>query len=269
MHFDRRVELAKKEMRVLFPETPLQYNNYLSNLYSSDIYLKREDLSPVRSYKIRGAFNAIRAHLSANPSVKEFVCASAGNHAQGLAYCCAHFNLKGIIFMPVTTPQQKINRTKAFGGSNIEVRLYGDYFDQTLENAIEFAKLYGGIFVPPFDHPEVIEGQATVMSEIMGQMPNNICPDIIALAVGGGGLAAGMVKFAGHKRLKNEFIFVEPKGAASFTTALIKKKIIRLPKTDNFVDGASVAEIGKLNFEILRNIPKKENIRSVKKAYFL
>ena len=205
MRFDKRVELAQKEMRALFPETPLQYNSYLSGLYGSEIYLKREDLSPVRSYKIRGAFNAIRAQLSTNPSVKEFVCASAGNHAQGLAYCCAHFNLKGVIFMPVTTPQQKINRTKAFGGSNIEIRLYGDYFDQTLESAIEFAKLNGGIFVPPFDHREVIEGQATVMSEIVAQMPHNTCPDFIALAVGGGGLAAGMVKFAGKKKLKRSF----------------------------------------------------------------
>ena len=257
MRFDKRVELAKKEMRALFPETPLQYNTYLSGLYCSEIYLKREDLSPVRSYKIRGAFNAIRAHLSTNHSIKEFVCASAGNHAQGLAYCCAHFNLKGVIFMPVTTPQQKINKTKAFGGTNIEVRLYGDYFDQTLGNAIEFAKLNGSIFVPPYDHPKVIEGQATVMSEIADQMPNKACPDIITLAVGGGGLAAGMVKFAGHKRLKNGFIFVEPKGAASFSTALLEKKITRLAKTDNFVDGASVAEIGKLNFDILRNVPKK------------
>ncbi len=257
MRFDKRVELAKEKMRSLFPETPLQYNTYLSGLYNSEIYLKREDLSPVRSYKIRGAFNAIGAHISINPFVKKFVCASAGNHAQGFAYCCAHFNLEGVIFMPVTTPQQKINRTKAFGGSNIEIRLYGDYFDQSLRSAIEFAKLNGGIFVPPFDHREVIEGQATVMSEIVAQMPNNTCPDVIALAVGGGGLAAGMVKFAGNKRLKNGFIFVEPKGAASFTTALLEKKITRLSKTDNFVDGASVAEIGKLNFEILKNVSKE------------
>ena len=111
--------------------------------------------------------------------------------------------------------------------------------------------------MPPFDHPEVIEGQATVMCEIVDQMPNKECPDIIALAVGGGGLAAGMVKFAGQKKLKNRFIFVEPKGAASFTTALLEKKITRLAKTDNFVDGASVAEIGQLNFEILKNVQKK------------
>ena len=108
MSFGNKVKVARGEMRRLFPDTPLQLNNYLSNIYDSEIFLKREDLSPVRSYKIRGAFNAIRAHVAKYPSIQEFVCASAGNHAQGVAYCCAYFNLKGIIFMPVTTPQQKI-----------------------------------------------------------------------------------------------------------------------------------------------------------------
>ncbi len=252
MSFEKRVKLARKEMRKLFPITPLQLNNYLSQLYGAEIFLKREDLSPVRSYKIRGAFNAIRLSLRDCPGTKEFVCASAGNHAQGVAYCCAYFDLKGVIFMPVTTPQQKINRTKTFGGSNIEIRLFGDYFDQTLEAAVEFAKLNEGIFIPPFDNENVIEGQATVMSEVIDQMPEGVNPDLILLAVGGGGLAAGMAKYAKLNAIKSKLIFSEPKGAASFHATLSKGKIVKLRKTNNFVDGASVAEIGKLNFKILK-----------------
>ena len=254
MSFEKRVLAARKEMRELFPATPLQLNSYLSQLYGAEVYLKREDLSPVRSYKIRGAFNAIRISLREYPRVKEFVCASAGNHAQGMAYCCSYFELKGVIFMPVTTPQQKINRTKAFGGSNVEIRLFGDYFDQTLKEAVEFAKRNEGVFIPPFDNENVIEGQATVMSEVTDQMPEGKNPDIVLLAVGGGGLAAGMVKYSKLNSISNKFVFAEPKGAASFYATLSKGKIVKLRKTDNFVDGASVAEIGKLNFKILKGV---------------
>ena len=133
----------------------------------------------------------------------------------GVAYCCAYFNLKGTIFIPVTTPQQKISRTKAFGGKNIDVKLFGDYFDQTLKEAIEFANKNSGIFIPPFDNANVIAGQATVMSEIIDQMPDRKSPDLVLLAVGGGGLASGMVKYARYKALTNDFLFAEPKGAAS------------------------------------------------------
>lgn len=253
MNFEKRVEVARLKMRKIFPETPLQLNTYLSRLYDSEIYLKREDLSPVRSYKIRGAFNAIRQHTASFPEVTEFVCASAGNHAQGVAYSCAYFNLKGVIFMPVTTPQQKITRTKTFGGNNIEIRLFGDYFDQTLKAAISFADANSGVFVPPFDSQNVIEGQATVMSEIIDQLPTGFEANIISLAVGGGGLASGMVKLSRLRSIKSKFVFAEPRGAASFHAALSKKRIIKLRKTDNFVDGASVAELGKLNFNILKD----------------
>ncbi len=252
MSFKGRVLFARDQMRELFPTTPLQLNNYLSQLYNAEIYLKREDLSPVRSYKIRGAFNAIRISLRDSPKVKNFVCASAGNHAQGMAYCCEYFNLKGVIFMPVTTPQQKISRTKSFGGKNVEIRLFGDYFDQTLKAAVEFSELNEGVFIPPFDNENVIEGQATVMSEVVDQMPGRTKPDLVLLAVGGGGLAAGMVKFAKLSSIKSKFIFTEPKGAASFYATLSKGKLVKLRKTDNFVDGASVAEIGRLNFKILK-----------------
>ena len=141
-----KVKEATKLMRALFPETPLQKNTYLSQKYDADIYLKREDLSPVRSYKIRGAFNNMRHALSVDSSANKFVCASAGNHAQGVAFVCRYFNVKGYIFMPVTSPKQKIDKTKAFGGRNIEIKLIGDYFDATLQSAVNFSKKNKAIF---------------------------------------------------------------------------------------------------------------------------
>ena len=154
---------ATRAMRGVFPQTPLLKNEHLSERFGADIYLKREDLSPVRSYKLRGAFNAMRKLI---PEHQVFVCASAGNHAQGVAFMCSHFGVRGVIFMPVTTPQQKIQKTKMFGGANIEVRLVGDYFDKTLSAAQSFCADEGAYFLSPFDDDNVIEGQASVAVEI-------------------------------------------------------------------------------------------------------
>ncbi len=158
---------ATRAMRAVFPATPLLKNEHLSERYGAEIYLKREDLSPVRSYKLRGAFNAMRKLI---PEHQVFVCASAGNHAQGVAFMCSHFGVRGVIFMPVTTPQQKIQKTKMFGGPNIEVRLVGDYFDQTLKSAQTFCADEGAYFLSPFDDDNVIEGQASVAVEIEDQL---------------------------------------------------------------------------------------------------
>lgn len=245
-------------MRSLFPETPLQENVYLSQKYGARVFLKREDLSPVRSYKIRGAFNTMRHALTFNPSIKKFACASAGNHAQGVAFACRYFNVKGYIFMPVTTPQQKIDKTQAFGGKNIEIKLTGDYFDTTLRSAISFAKKNRAIFLPPFDSEKVIEGQASVMAEISDQLGSNNAADYIFLAVGGGGLSSGMLKYAGERGLKTDFRLVEPSGAASLKTALIKKNNVALSKVNNFVDGAAVARIGDINFQTLKKFAKNK-----------
>ena len=149
--FTKAAETATREMRALFPETPLQENQHLSLMYDARIFLKREDLSPVRSYKIRGAFNAMRKALLADPDHKLFVCASAGNHAQGMAFACQHFGVHGVIFMPVTTPDQKIGKTKAFGGEAVEVILTGDYFDETLAAAQDYSRKHDACFLPPFD----------------------------------------------------------------------------------------------------------------------
>ncbi|GLQ35372.1 L-threonine dehydratase [Amylibacter marinus] len=240
---------ATQEMRALFPSTPLQKNEYLSEKYSADIYLKREDLSPVRSYKIRGAFNAMRKQVFAGNN-GPFVCASAGNHAQGVAFACQHYDARGRIYMPVTTPQQKIGKTKAFGRNAIEIILEGDSFDETLRSAQTYAAQHNATMLPPYDHPDVIEGQASIAVEILDQLGK--CPDYIIAPVGGGGLSSGLVKYFGAK---TNFRFCEPAGGRSLFGALKAGHLITLEEVDNFVDGAAVARIGDANFAALHTQP--------------
>ncbi|TDL78152.1 threonine dehydratase [Palleronia sediminis] len=239
-------------LRALFPPTPLQRNAYLSAKYGADIWLKREDLSPVRSYKIRGAFNAMQTARAADPDQRLFVCASAGNHAQGVAFNCAHFGVQGVVFMPVTTPAQKIDKTRAFGGEHVEIELVGDYFDETLKVAQAFCAERGGHFLAPFDDAQVIEGQASVGIEILDQIETP--PDRVILPVGGGGLSAGMVRLFGALSPETRFTLVEPTGGPSLTEALRQGAPATVHPVDSFVDGASVARIGARNFEILRTV---------------
>jgi threonine dehydratase len=242
---------ARREMRKLFPQTPLQKNDHLSQIYGAEIFLKREDLSPVRSYKIRGAFNAMRKRLEVSPDQQNFVCASAGNHAQGVAYVCRHFDVQGVIFMPITTPQQKVNKTRIFGGSNIQIELVGDYFEDTLAAAQEYCAQQKAVFLAPFDDADVIEGQASVAVELMEQSPEPI--DMVILPVGGGGLSSGVTTYLKTLSPDTEFRFVEPEGGKSLAAALAKGEPTTLDKVDSFVDGAAVARIGGLNFEALKN----------------
>lgn len=250
--FQNAVQNAAEPMRALFAETPLQLNNYLSRKYGANIWLKREDLTPVRSYKIRGAFNYISAIINEGDSDAIFVCASAGNHAQGFAFVCRHFGHKGVIFMPVTTPQQKIDKTRAFGGEFVEIKLIGDIFDECYAASQEYTREHDGIMVPPFDHERIIEGQATVALEIQNELPEGVIPDLIMMPVGGGGLAAGITHYVRDIGWNSEFRFVEPQGAASLYESLKKNERIKLRQVDNFVDGAAVAELGKVNFEYLK-----------------
>jgi len=250
--FRGSVDSALDEMRELFPATPLQLNDHLSARFGARIWLKREDLSPVRSYKIRGAFNFIRKALIANPEQNLFVCASAGNHAQGFAYVCRHFGRKGVVFMPVTTPQQKIDKTRIFGGEFIEIRLTGDFFDACYDAAREFAETEGALMAPPFDHDDIIEGQASVAAEITAQLPKGETPELVVLPVGGGGLSAGTARYFEGQVDAERFLMVEPAGAPSLKASLEAGRRVKLGKIDNFVDGAAVAEIGERNFEILR-----------------
>ena len=250
--FVTQADLALTKMREVFAETPLQRNDYLSARYEAEVYLKREDASAVRSYKIRGAFNAMRKSLAANPTHRRFVCASAGNHAQGVAYICQQFDVKGVIFMPITTPQQKVDKTRAFGKKSIEIKLIGDYFDDTLKAAKQYCDAQDAVFLSPFDDADVIEGQATVAAEILAQLPSP--PDLVILPVGGGGLSAGVVTYMQAKSPATAFRFVEPAGGASLAAALQGGQLVTLKKVNNFVDGAAVARIGDRPFEVLKSV---------------
>ncbi|NVK58750.1 MAG: threonine ammonia-lyase IlvA [Rhodobacteraceae bacterium] len=236
---------AAQHMREVFPETPLLRNAHLSERFGAEIWLKREDLSPVRSYKLRGAFNA----MSKRPEADLFVAASAGNHAQGVAYMCRHFGKKGVIFMPVTTPDQKIQKTRMFGGDAVEIVMTGDYFDDTLAAAQAFCAEKGGHFLSPFDDEDVIEGQASVAVEIESQLGR--APDHVVIPVGGGGLGAGMLSYFGND---TQYTFVEPSGGACLRAALEAGKPVTLPGVNTFADGAAVARIGARTFERLKGV---------------
>ena len=251
--FTTRVARAQEALRDLFPATPMQLNEHLSGRHGARIYLKREDLTPVRSYKIRGAFNFMRKKMASGSAGAAFCCASAGNHAQGFAFACKYFGVKGRIFMPVTTPQQKIDKTRVFGGDAIEIELTGDFFDDCYTAAKLYSEASGAEFVPPFDHEDIVEGQASVAREIREQLDGEHL-DLVVMPVGGGGLASGMTRYfdeedaAGRPALK----FVEPLGAPSLHTSLQDGALTRMPQVDGFVDGAAVAQIGAIPFETLK-----------------
>lgn len=252
--FGEAVASACAALRAIFPPTPLQLNEHLSRRYGARIYLKREDLSPVRSYKLRGAFNFMRKRLAAEGAPPLFCAASAGNHAQGFAFACRHFGVRGRIFMPVTTPQQKINKTRIFGGDAIDIELVGDFFDDCYRAAQKFALDHGATMAPPFDDPDIIEGQATVALEVE-QQAAGMPVDLMLLPVGGAGLAAGVIKYWRDVSGAPEFRFVEPAGAASLRESLLQGRRVRLQHMDGFVDGAAVAEIGALPYDILAGYP--------------
>lgn len=254
--FAHAARQSTRALRELFPRTPLQRNEHLSLRYGADIWLKREDLSPVRSYKIRGAFTAMRKVRSGHPEQREFVCASAGNHAQGVAFACRHFGVHGTIFMPVTTPQQKIDKTRAFGGDAVKIVLIGDYFDQTLAAAQLFCVDRGAHFLSPFDDADVIEGQASVAVELLDQLGR--APDLVILPVGGGGLSAGVTQYLRIEAPQTEYRFVEPLGGASLMAAIAAREPVRLAKVNSFVDGAAVARLGDKTFAALSWVNSSE-----------
>ena len=246
--FNIQAAEATNRMRKLFPATPLQRNDHLSNVYDADIWLKREDLSPVRSYKLRGAFNAMGKQADKDV----FVCASAGNHAQGVAYVCRHLQKKGVIFMPVTTPEQKIRKTRLFGGDWVQVQLVGDYFDDTLRASQAYCKDVGGHFLSPFDDPDVIEGQATVTYEMLEQLGR--APDVFVVPVGGGGLSSSARLLLSARAPETEIFYVEPTGGKSLAAAVQAGAPVALAQVDTFVDGAAVAQIGVNTFAALKGI---------------
>ena len=254
--FVERVANAAAALRTIFPETPMQENAHLSERTGARIFLKREDLSPVRSYKIRGAFNFFRHALAGGTDAALFVCASAGNHAQGFAFVCRHFGKKGVVFMPVTTPQQKIDKTRIFGGEFVEIRLVGDFFDDCYRAAIEFCagerRPHGAAFRPQGHHRRAGDRR---LRDIADQMPGGRTPDIMVLPVGGGGLSAGVTRYFLEQGREPRFVFCEPPGAPSLKQSLEAGRRVKLAKVDNFVDGAAVAEIGREPFRHLKHFP--------------
>lgn len=225
-------------------KTPLQYHRKLSEKFGAEIYLKREDLQVVRSYKIRGAYNLIQS-LTEEERMQGVVCASAGNHAQGVAYSCKALNIQGVIYMPAITPKQKINQVKMFGGSHVEVVLIGDTFDECQAHAIAFCSQKKSIFIPPFDHVKIIEGQGTVAKEILEEQSNI---DYVFVPVGGGGLCAGVGHYFKTYSPLTQIIGAEPSGAPSMQAALQAGKPVTLEKIQRFVDGASVKKVGDITF---------------------
>ncbi len=234
--------------------TPLQRNFNLSNKYKANVLLKREDLQQVRSYKIRGAFNKISS-LSSQELEKGIVCASAGNHAQGVALACNKKKIYGTIFMPAPTPKQKVEQVKMFGADYVTIKLVGDTFDDSYNEAIQNAELENKTFVHPFDDEKVIEGQATVGLEILEQSDDTI--DYVFVPVGGGGLASGLSSVFKYISPQTKIIGVEPSGAPSMQLAIEKSEAVKLPSIDKFVDGAAVQKVGELTHKIcLENLEK-------------
>ncbi|WP_316840449.1 threonine ammonia-lyase IlvA [Pedobacter gandavensis] len=235
---------AAERLKGTVKRTPLEYNAGLSKTYQASIYLKREDLQLVRSYKLRGAYNMIST-LEPEQVAKGVVCASAGNHAQGVAHSCKKLNIKGVIFMPEITPKQKVKQTEMFGGDHIQIVLVGDTFDDCLREALAYTAEHGMTFVPPFDNTKVIEGQGTVGVEIFEDLPEL---DMVIMPIGGGGLASGVGSYLRNLKPSIELIGVEPEGAPSMKQALNSGAPVLLADIDRFVDGAAVKRVGNLTF---------------------
>jgi len=245
----RLVEEAAERLKTIVRETPLQYNERLSRKFQARIYLKREDLQTVRSYKIRGAYNRM-AVLTPGERKRGVVCASAGNHAQGVAFSCIRLKIKGFIYLPKNTPKQKIDRISMVGGKQVTLLLVGDSFDEANAAALACAKKENKIFIHPFDDPLVIAGQGTVAKEIFNQLPAPV--DYLVAPVGGGGLIAGIGLYAKDKFPRLKLIGAEPSGAASMQAALKAGYPVCLPAVDKFVDGAAVKKIGATSFALAK-----------------
>ena len=241
---------AAVRLKKVVKRTPLTYNHNLSRKYACKVYLKREDLQVVRSYKLRGAYNMM-VSLPPAQLQKGVVCASAGNHAQGFAFSCRKLGVKGVIFMPIITPKQKVTQTRMFGDNSIEIVLTGDTFDDCAVAARQYTEAHGMTFIPPFDDPRIIEGQGTVAVEILEDQPEI---DYLFVPVGGGGLASGVGSYFKTYSPGTKIIGLEPEGAPSMKEALKAGHPVTLDNIERFVDGAAVKRVGDLTFKICREV---------------
>ena len=245
------INKASEVLEEILEPTPFKKNDNLSDMYEANVYLKREDLQMVRSYKIRGAYNKIRSIAPENLH-NGIVCASAGNHAQGVAFSCNKLQIKGSIFMPTTTPKQKIEQVRMFGKEFIEIVLTGDTFDAANAAAIAYATDNNKTFIPPFDDPKVMEGQGTIGKEILAQA--NVKLDYIFVPIGGGGLASGLGAYMKQMCPETKVIGVEPAGAPCMKAAIEAGETVRLENIDKFVDGAAVQKAGTLTYEVCKEV---------------
>lgn len=254
-----QIEDATKRLEGVITKTPLQYSKRLSQKFGASVYLKREDLQEVRSFKIRGAYNKI-ASLSPEERKKGVVCASAGNHAQGVAYGCSALKIKGTIFMPVITPTQKIDKVKHFGGEFVEVKLTGNTYDDASQAAHEFCEEKGAIYVHPFNDPLTIAGQGTVGLEIYEELAagthkhfdGNFEKLLLIAPIGGGGLISGVSSFLKQKNPKIDVTGAEPFGAPAMYESIKKGALVTIPHIDTFVDGAAVKRTGENTLDVCK-----------------
>ncbi|MBE6228166.1 MAG: threonine ammonia-lyase [Bacteroidales bacterium] len=245
------IDKASEVLGEILEPTPFLKNNNLSDIYEANVFLKREDLQMVRSYKIRGAYNKIRS-IAPETLKKGIVCASAGNHAQGVAFSCSKLQIIGSIFMPTTTPKQKIEQVKMFGREFIEIVLTGDTFDAANAAAIAFAAESGRTFIPPFDDPKVMEGQGTIGREILNQAKVKL--DYVFVPIGGGGLASGLGSYFKMMSPETKIIGVEPGGAPCMKAAIDAGELVELEHIDKFVDGAAVKKAGALTYQVCKEV---------------
>ncbi len=242
---------AANRVKEVAIKTPFMRSFTYSSKFDAEVYLKREDLQQVRSYKIRGAYNKMSTLTKAEKE-QGIVCASAGNHAQGVALSCAKLQIHGFIYMPTTTPKQKVEQVEMFGGDWVTVILEGDIFDDAFAKASEVCSTEGKTFVHPFDDEKIIEGQATVGLEILTQSEKSL--DYVFVPVGGGGLIAGLSSVFHHLSPKTQIIGIEPEGAPAMMNSLFLKENSTLDEIDKFVDGAAVQRVGDRNFAIVQQL---------------
>lgn len=242
---------AKMRLQGIVEPTPLTYNLPLSDRYGAEVYLKREDLQVVRSYKIRGAYHKM-ATLTEQALAQGVVCASAGNHAQGVAYACRKLQVPGTVFMPGVTPQQKVKKVRWFGQDYVEVVLTGDTFDDAYEEALRHGEQHQKTFIHPFNDRQVMAGQGTVGLEILENSSGPL--DYVIAAVGGGGLMSGMGSYLRQVSPQTRLIGVEPAGAPAMTESIRQGRIVTLEHIDPFVDGAAVKRVGDQSFALVRQI---------------
>ncbi|WP_037304716.1 threonine ammonia-lyase IlvA [Amycolatopsis orientalis] len=246
----RTVEEAAKRLAGVVTRTPLEPNERLSARVDARVWLKREDLQTVRSYKIRGAYNFI-VQLDADRRERGVVCASAGNHAQGVAYACRRLGANGRVYVPGTTPRQKRERIATLGGSHIEVIVVGETYEDAFTAAKQDSERTGATLVPAFDAPETVAGQGTVAMEVVAQL--GFIPDVMVVPVGGGGLLAGIAAWAAERAPEMRIVGVEPAGATCMAAALAAGEPVRLETVDTFVDGAAVALAGSVTYPLVRD----------------